>query len=119
MRDFPEFKEVIKMYRLRKLPKMYQELLQRNHLQWGSKITPPKLLVGTIHSAKGLEADVVILDTTVSNLGREILDGLHGHNNKHGEIRVWYVGVTRHREKLIITGEDEFNLFGMMNGGAR
>lgn len=59
----------------------------------------PLLNIGTIHSTKGGEADVVILFPDVSPQGyREITDRREG---KHAAIRQFYVGMTRARETLI------------------
>lgn len=58
----------------------------------------PKVRVGTIHSSKGMEAHTVIL-----------LNGM-GHKTQQemtdAEYRVWYVGVTRAKENLIIVDHD-------------
>jgi DNA helicase-2/ATP-dependent DNA helicase PcrA len=60
----------------------------------------PKVVVGTIHSVKGGQADVVYLFPDLSRAG-------DGHYQQHGPardsvIRVLYVGVTRARETLYI-----------------
>ncbi len=60
----------------------------------------PKCFVGTVHSFKGGEADVVFLFPDVSPAGyREwSLRGTHRDN----VIRVFYVGMTRARERLVL-----------------
>jgi superfamily I DNA/RNA helicase len=61
----------------------------------------PQVMVGTIHSVKGGEADVVVMfpDLSVSGM-REWM--AHG-DPRDGVIRMFYVGMTRARETLIIT----------------
>jgi len=54
--------------------------------------------VSSIHSAKGKEANVVILITNVSRKTKE-----HEEENPDSERRVWYVGATRAIEALIVT----------------
>lgn len=62
-------------------------------------IEEPLLNVGTIHSTKGGEADVVILFPDVSPQGyREITESREGMD---AAIRQFYVGMTRARETLI------------------
>ena len=69
---------------------------------YGGRIEPRNITtyIGTIHSAKGREADTVILfdDITkrVDNGMRRSLQGLED------ERRVFYVGMTRSRSKLVI-----------------
>lgn len=62
--------------------------------------TRPKVRLATIHSAKGLEADTVLLSTESSDRverGREMSTLRHDE-----ECRVNYVAVTRARKKLVI-----------------
>lgn len=60
----------------------------------------PKLVVGTIHSVKGGEADVVYLFPDLSPAGFEDLEsGPDGHD---GVMRAFYVGITRAREELVL-----------------
>jgi superfamily I DNA/RNA helicase len=62
--------------------------------------TRPHIRLGSIHAAKGMEADVVVLATTTS---RRVEDGqLEDPETYDEERRVEYVGVTRTREKLIV-----------------
>jgi DNA helicase-2/ATP-dependent DNA helicase PcrA len=85
------------------------ELLQRrlpNHTYYarvvqgygyGALVMPPANRVGTIHSAKGREADHVYLDRNWGLLpGRAMLDG------DLGEVCVAYVGISRHRCSLTL-----------------
>lgn len=56
----------------------------------------PKLQLGTIHSAKGLEADRVLLSTEMTRLPYENLSV----GDADSEHRVYYVGITRAREQV-------------------
>ncbi|MEE8115196.1 MAG: ATP-dependent helicase [Nitrososphaerales archaeon] len=56
----------------------------------------PKIIVGTIHSVKGGEADVVILFPDLSRQGFEAFN----YSDREGVIRQFYVGMTRARESL-------------------
>jgi len=61
---------------------------------------PIRLKIGTIHSAKGKEADDVIIFKDVS---RRIVNELRKSiDNFESEIRVFYVGQSRARERLVI-----------------
>lgn len=57
----------------------------------------PRVRLSTIHSAKGGEADHVVLMTEIARRTWQELE-----RNPEDEMRVWYVGVTRAREKLTI-----------------
>ena len=60
----------------------------------------PLIQIGTIHSAKGMEWDKVIL---INSMGAQTMENsVHNYDN---ECRVWYVGVTRAREYLDIIEE--------------
>lgn len=71
--------------------------------KYGGRILriPPKVVVGTIHSVKGGEADVVYLfpDISLSGAKEWVMGGVH----KDAIIRQYYVGITRAREALVIT----------------
>jgi superfamily I DNA/RNA helicase len=57
----------------------------------------PQIKLSTIHSAKGREADRVILDTALTRrITNEMAD------DPSGEARVFYVGVTRAKHRLDI-----------------
>lgn len=59
----------------------------------------PKVVVGTIHSVKGGQADVVILFPDLSRQGYE---AWQRRDRRDEVIRQFYVGMTRARESLII-----------------
>jgi DNA helicase-2/ATP-dependent DNA helicase PcrA len=58
---------------------------------------PPAVRVSTIHSAKGAEADHVVLITHAS---RRVQMSYHTDDER----RVWYVGATRAKERLTLVG---------------
>ena len=59
----------------------------------------PKIRAGTIHSVKGDESDNVLLYTKASGVVRK---GQANQKHTDEEHRVWYVGVTRARENLVL-----------------
>ena len=61
----------------------------------------PKIKLSTIHAAKGAEADNVMLLTEMSRKSQQKVDV-----NPDEERRVFYVGVTRAKEQLVIVGEE-------------
>lgn len=63
----------------------------------------PRVSVGTIHSAKGMEADNVYLLTTLSH---QVAKGMETQAGADEERRVQYVGVTRAKRRLTILDED-------------
>jgi DNA helicase II / ATP-dependent DNA helicase PcrA len=63
----------------------------------------PRLTVGTIHSVKGGEADVVLLFRDLSNPGAREWN-MPGSAEHDGIIRMFYVGMTRARETLVVCG---------------
>lgn len=65
--------------------------------------TSPKVRTGTIHGAKGMEADTVILSTTVTRRIDESQDADMDVYDE--ERRIEYVGVTRARKRLILSSE--------------
>lgn len=63
----------------------------------------PTIRISTIHSAKGREAEHVVLHTGLTNKTVRDMD-----QNPDAESRVWYVGVTRAKNRLdIIEGEGD------------
>lgn len=79
-------------------------------LKHGADITSnPRVRLSTIHSAKGLEADTVILSTQSSRSVEESRDASSEHHDE--ECRVNYVAVTRSRENLwIVDDSDHYSL---------
>ena len=64
----------------------------------------PRVIVGTIHSVKGGQADVVYLFPDLSQAG----DAQYRRDGppRDSVIRQFYVGVTRAREKLYVCGRE-------------
>lgn len=62
---------------------------------------PLTIELSTIHQAKGKEADVVILDLSVTAAVERNIE-----INRDAELRVWYVGCTRAKKELHICGEN-------------
>jgi superfamily I DNA/RNA helicase len=65
----------------------------------------PGVLVGTIHSVKGGEADVVALFPDISPVSHRALAGVDGVSPAEARdaiIRQFYVGMTRAREELVV-----------------
>lgn len=68
--------------------------------------TPVRVRLGSIHSAKGREADRVILYTA---MGQRTIESWQ--QNPDAEARVWYVAVTRSRDRLdIVEGQGGYSL---------
>ena len=68
---------------------------------------PPKVVVGTIHSVKGGEADVVFLYPDLSISGKYEWDG--SADTRASLLRLFYVGMTRTRETLIICSPSQIS----------
>lgn len=60
----------------------------------------PKLIIGTIHSVKGAEADNVFLFPDISRAGAMEWD--RGGDDRDAQRRVFYVGMTRARKNLYV-----------------
>jgi len=69
----------------------------------------PKLKVMTVHSAKGLEADKVIVDPRITT---KIENSMETQEGLESERRVWYTAVTRAKKELYVieTHEKAFPL---------
>lgn len=65
--------------------------------------TKPSVYVGTIHSFKGAEADVVFMFTELSGSSRESWNS-GSVEAKNAIARTFYVGMTRAREELVVCG---------------
>ena len=77
------------------------DYLKKNNIEWKAlkdhNFTSPGLLIGTLYGTKGLESDIIIipeLDTYKSDKDRQLL----------------YVGMTRSRNKLILTADKSTKL---------
>lgn len=67
-------------------------------LKRGEKLLrEPRIRISTIHGAKGGEADNVVIQTDMANRSWD-----EYHKSPDDEHRVWYVAVTRARQKLFI-----------------
>jgi len=62
---------------------------------------PPQLFVGTVHSCKGAEADVVAVYPDLSSQGWEEMQ----FRDSEAVDRVFYVAATRAREELILCAD--------------
>jgi len=63
-------------------------------------VSNPKIRLGTIHSAKGMEADKVVI---LSSVGRKTREAEEANPERaHEERRVEYVAVTRARYKVVV-----------------
>lgn len=67
--------------------------------RWGDIVEDPVIQVGTIHSTKGMGVDKVILGTGV---GGPVLRNMQTKEGMEEERRVWYVGLTRARDHLVL-----------------
>lgn len=61
----------------------------------------PMVTVGTVHSVKGGESDVVILCSDISSAARREIDC--EPDGEDAGFRVFYVGMTRARQRLLVT----------------
>ena len=62
----------------------------------------PKLVVGTVHSVKGGQADTVIVLPDLSPQG--IKQFVRPGEGRDGIIRTFYVAMTRAKERLVLAG---------------
>ena len=60
---------------------------------------PPRITVGTVHSVKGGESDVVYVAPDLSRAG---YDSWVDRDTRDQVVRVFYVAMTRAREKLVL-----------------
>jgi superfamily I DNA/RNA helicase len=70
-------------------------------------LAPPSVFVGSVHSVKGGESDTVILFPDISRKAHRECVAQGGTEGRDIIRRLFYVGMTRAREKLIITGASE------------
>jgi DNA helicase-2/ATP-dependent DNA helicase PcrA len=73
--------------------------------KWGVEAaTLPKVRVGTVHSAKGMEADnVCVLTTATRRIASAAADDEASHDE---ECRIGYVAVTRARKRVVLVSDD-------------
>ena len=64
-------------------------------------VETPKISIGTIHSVKGGEADVVYLFPDMSRVGYQ---SVHTPKGKAATLRQFYVGMTRSKDVLVLSG---------------
>lgn len=82
-----------------------KEALKGNLRQGNEDMSPERVRVGTIHSAKGKEADVVILATdSTQRILENMLQDTRGTDKaiNDAERRLYYVGMTRASEQLVL-----------------
>lgn len=85
----------------------YQKEAIRGSLRNGTEdLYPERVRIGTIHSAKGKEAETVILatdstQTILSNMAKETRDDPEKYISD-AERRVYYVGMSRASDKLVL-----------------
>lgn len=92
------FVQMIHSGRWRDLHKAFRE--REDALEWGEdEITSPSVRVGTIHSVKGQEADNVLL---INRITKPIRSGMKTRSGQDDERKVWYVGITRARKRLVV-----------------
>jgi len=77
----------------------------RRHAEtWGDDLASKSgIRVGTIHSAKGMEADNVALLTTITQRVEKSMEDRDTHDEEH---RLAYVGVTRAKKNLYVMNEN-------------
>lgn len=95
-------------------PANYLRTLQKRH---GDDVfaQPPRIELGTIHSFKGDEADNVALLMDMAPASQRSLE--HDPDSEH---RVWYVGLTRARERLyLLTQQTTVAYMPLTSGGWR
>lgn len=101
-----EFKPLLKRGYMRSfiMPAMHVDFYREADFE-----QEPTIRISTIHSAKGREADRVVLHT---GLTTKTLEDMHRDSAaSDAEVRVWYVGVTRAKHELnIIEGDRGFDL---------
>lgn len=70
---------------------------------WEALTGRPKVIVGTIHSVKGGEADVVLMSPDLSPSGWQEFE--RDGDGRNGVIRMFYVGATRARQELLLASQ--------------
>jgi len=90
---------------LDQVPPHYLAYLRQALNPEGSKAV---IEISTIHGAKGREADNVVLMLDMTQRSFEAF-----HKNPDAEHRVWYVGVTRAKNRLFLVNPDTTNQYPM------
>lgn len=67
--------------------------------QWGEIARHPRVIASTIHGTKGMEAEDVFLDTAISF---PVQNAILHRDGREQERRVWYTGITRAKENLVL-----------------
>jgi DNA helicase-2/ATP-dependent DNA helicase PcrA len=71
--------------------------------RYGTSVGEPRITVGTIHSVKGAEADVVIVAPDLSQSG--VQEYMGRPDARDGVMRLFYVALTRAREGVVLLGQ--------------
>lgn len=89
------------LMRMGEIKKGYGNFIGYYIRNYGKYIEPRNITthIGTIHSAKGREADTVIL---FDDITKRVANGMRTLQGLEDERRVFYVGMTRAREKLCV-----------------
>ncbi len=96
---FDDYERVEHIPRSLQLSNSYRNELLESAVKQSSGARPESVRVGTIHAAKGLEADAVLLfDGYTSNLDEQYTRG----EIRPEEHRLYYVGATRASERLYV-----------------
>jgi len=72
----------------------------------------PKIIVGTVHSVKGGEADIVHIFPDLSFSGNNEI-----YDNPDRIHRLFYVGVTRAKESVIVHEASSPRAYNILGGG--
>ena len=80
-----------------------------------SELQEPRVRIMTLHSAKGLEADNVV----ISGVADQFMPGIKMNSDIAEQKRLLYVAVTRARDSLIISWPRLIQLVDMMGNGGR
>ena len=91
-----------------KIPDEEKEYFRNCVKKYGWEILEdePKILNGTIHSAKGRECDIVVINPNITKRPYEAL-----FSDPEPERRVWYVAATRCREGIVLLQPESTRYF--------
>lgn len=93
----PEVQHFDWMQTLTEMPDVDREYVRALRRSGESLTAPGRVRIGTVHSAKGAEADHVVLLTDISERVES-----SGRVDQDAELRVQYVAVTRARKRLLL-----------------